>query len=170
MPGRETASAPGKQQRCESIPPFQSTWRGLDVLCTRADSGDGLIDRVNSGVGLFLVDDERRRDTYCARSAAKKKNAAFEGQFDDAISFGRGILFRLLVLDDLDSEHLSAAPDVTNQFVLLRPVGHALQHVTPNLRRIPHKALAFDDIQGGKWSRNADWIAAEARSVLPRHQ
>ena len=112
-----------------------------------------------------LVTIERRRDADGARPAAQEENAPLEGQFDDAVALGRAIFLRLLVFDDFDADHQAAAANVAHDFVLLRPVRHALHHVIADFGGVLHQLLAFDHVEGGQRGRDADRIAAEGGGV-----
>ncbi len=54
------------------------------------DNRDGLFQHVHGDVGLFFGHDERRGDADGAGAAAEEQDAAFEGEFQNAVAlFGR---------------------------------------------------------------------------------
>ena len=70
----------------------------------------------------------------------RNRIAAFEGQFDDAVTLLRAILFGLLILHDFDADHQPAASNIAHQFVLVasQPCASAcgcrLREILANLR------------------------------------
>ena len=54
-----------------------------------AGQRDALFEHIDSDVSFVLADYQRRRDADRARAAPQEQNAAFEGQFDDAVAFFR---------------------------------------------------------------------------------
>src|SRR5713226_5922602 len=88
--------------------------RYMDFKLSRVLSGerDALVEYVHRDIGFVFAYHQRRRDAYCARTATQKQDAAFEGQFDDAVALLRRIFLGLLVLNDFDADHQPAAPDV----------------------------------------------------------
>src|SRR5215470_5170452 len=120
-----------------------------------------LFEDLDSGVGFVLGDDERRRNSNGARTATQEQDAALEGRFHDAITFFGSVFASLLVLDDLNADHQTAATYIANQPVLLRPVRHALEHVIAHFGRVLEQVLLLDDIERRQRSRDAHRIAAE---------
>src|ERR1700730_10837820 len=57
-------------------------------------------------------------------------------QLHDAITLAGAVLASLLVFHDLDADHQATSADVSDDLVLLRPVGHAFQHVGADFLRI----------------------------------
>src|SRR5690349_20814456 len=85
VPRRPHAWALSLRRLCGWIRLCRSTWHAS--LCVFADDRDRLFERVHGGVGFVFGDDQRGCDSHRAWSAAEEKNAALEGQFDDAITF-----------------------------------------------------------------------------------
>src|SRR2546429_7686311 len=80
-------------------------------------------------ISFVLGAHERRRQANSARSAAQEQNAALECELDDPVTIRAGVFLGLLVFDDLHADHQPAAANVTNQAVLLWPLGNPLRDV-----------------------------------------
>src|ERR1700676_5345825 len=147
-PEEQIASALGPWKQYESIPQFRSTWHASNDLTTSDqlltterlpvlfDDSDRLFQRVHGNVAFVLGHNERRRDANRARPAAQKQDAAFERQLHNAITLAGAVLASLLVFHNLDADHQATSADVSDDLVLLRPVGHAFQHVGADFLRI----------------------------------
>src|SRR5437868_11048830 len=97
------------------------------------DNFDAFIERVKGNVSFVFRNHERRREANSARSAAQEQNAALECELDNAVTLRAGVFLGLLVFDDLHADHQPAPANVTNQAVLLWPVGHPPPQVISNL-------------------------------------
>src|ERR1700694_1558149 len=72
------------------------------TLLVPAGQSDALFEYVDRDAGFVLAEYQGRRDANRPRATTQKQDAAFERQLDDAVALLRSVLFRLLVLDDLD--------------------------------------------------------------------
>src|SRR5437016_12353661 len=111
------------------------------------DNFDAFIEHVKGDVSFIFGDHERRREANSARSTAQEQNAALECELDDPVALWPGIFFRLLVFDDLHADHQPAAANVTNQAVLLWPVGDPLHDVIANVCRVLQQAFVLDYLE-----------------------
>src|SRR6266852_5069605 len=134
-------------------------------LVALAHDGDGLLESIDCDIGFVFGRDQRWRNANRARAATQEQNAAFEGQFDDMVALGGGVLLCLLVLDDLNADHQPAAANIAHQLVFVWPGGDSLQYVIADFGRIPHQVFALDHIECSQCGRNADRVAAKGRSV-----
>src|SRR6185312_3636707 len=116
-------------------------------------------------VGLFFGHDERRGDTDGAGAASEKQDAAFEGEFQNAVAlFGRSGP-GLFIGDDFYADHEATAADIAHQFVFCGPISEALEHVVANFGGVFQQALVFDHVERSESSGQADGIASEGGGV-----
>src|SRR5439155_991168 len=136
---------------CDQIPP-RIARRKLDKVIPS--------ERLD-GFSLVLGDHERRREANSARSAAQEQNAALECELDNTVTLRAGVFLGLLVFDDLHADHQPAAANVTNQAVLLWPVGDPLHDVIANVCRVLQQAFVLDYIERRQRCCNTYGIAAK---------
>src|ERR1035441_5120909 len=79
------------------------------------DQVDALLQHVQRYVRLLLADDERRRNTYRVGPATQQQNAALERLLDDQVALHRTRGPRLLVGNDLDTNHQAPSANVAHQ-------------------------------------------------------
>src|SRR5579863_3494330 len=126
-----------------------------------AHDGNRFFQRIHGDFSFILGDDQRRRDADGARAATQEENSAFEGELHDFVALLGGIFFGLLVFDDLNADHETAAAHIADYAVPVRPAFHALEHVIANFSAVAQQVFALNDVHGGQRGRDANWISAE---------
>ncbi len=75
LPGGDTSAGDGARATC---------------LCVPSRQRKALVEHIHGDVRLVFADHQRWRDPDRAWTATQKQDAAFEGQLDDLVTFGRG--------------------------------------------------------------------------------
>src|SRR5581483_7258463 len=134
-----------------------------------ANDPDALVEYIHRDIGFFFGHDERWSDSNRARTATPQEHSPLKGEFDDAVAFCGAIFFRLLVFDNLDPDHKTAAANVADNGVPGGPISHSFHHVTSDLGGIAHQAFALDHVERRQRGSDADRVAAECGRVRTRN-
>src|SRR5260370_6647686 len=115
-------------------------------------------------VGLFLVDQQRRREADRVGASAENEQAFVEGGVDDGIAQIGCFFLGALVADDFHADHQTPATDVAYDFEFFGPVGHFGEEIVAHAAGILF-VLRFDEVHRCQRSGDADRVAAEGCAV-----
>jgi hypothetical protein len=133
-------------------------------VCLFCGEGDALFEDVECNVGFVLVDDERGTEADGSFAAAEDEEAALEGEIDDLVAHGAYRRAGLFIFDEFDADHETATANVANGGMFGNPGTKAREHLFANGCGVL-EAFALEDVQRGKGSGDADWVAAEGAGV-----
>src|SRR5882724_8109333 len=141
---------------------------GLDLLFSLAEA---IFECLNREVGLFLIDQERRRHANGVLARTEHQYSLVERLADHRIPQIGCLFLGLLIAHDFNADHQSLAAHVADNLEAAWPIADAPENVVAHFAGVLHVS-AFDQVHRGHRRGDAHRVAAVGaamRSRLPPH-
>src|SRR5882724_9966314 len=141
---------------------------GSDLLFSLAEA---IFECLNREVGLFLIDQERRRHANGVLARTEHQYSLVERLADHRVPQIGCLFLGLLIAHDFNADHQSLAAHIADNLEAAWPIVDAPENVTAHLASVLHVS-AFDQVHRGHRRSDAYRVAAVGaamRSRLPPH-